>query len=455
MSDALPVYTFFPGTHIIMQRILGDRFREGEDMNKIMVSGGVELEGETHIQGSKNAALPIMAAALLVPGVSVLENVPHIADVECMCALLQRIGCRVSWQGEELVIDAEDLRDSRLPKEYVTRMRSSVMLMGPVLGRLKEVSLSYPGGCVIGERPIDLHLSMLRGLGVVCRDGPEGLDARAERMQGGRLRLSFPSVGATENAVMAAVAAEGATMLAGCAREPEIHWLCEFLRHAGADIREETGGVIRIRGGRPLQPCRFRIPSDRIVAGTYVCACLAAGGSIHLKEAPTQELGALLEAAGRMGASFRQTGAGLLIWRKEGLRSPGAVETAAYPGFPTDLQSPLLAVMAEAAGAGSVEETIFSDRFRVAEELNRMGVGIRVEGNTAYVPGGRRLKGAGVLAQELRGGAALVVAGLAADGITVVENRHFIDRGYEDICRDLRDLGAQCAAGIRKQENDG
>lgn len=423
---------------------LCDRFREGENMDKIVVSGGGSLDGEVRVHGSKNAALPIMAAAVLVPGISVLENVPRIADVECMCALLQRIGCKAAWQGEELLIDAGSCTASHLPREYVTRMRSSVMLMGPVLGRLGEVSLSYPGGCVIGDRPIDLHLSLLRGLGVVCRDGPEGLYARAGRMRGGRLGLPFPSVGATENAVMAAVAAEGATVLTGCAREPEIHWLCEFLRQAGADIREDGEGVILIQGGRRLHSCRFRIPSDRIVAGTYLCACLAAGGSVHLKGAVPEENGALLETARRMGASLRRTGEGLWVSRKGKLLTPGSVATAGYPGFPTDLQSPLLAAMAGAEGEGRVRETVFSDRFRAVQELNRMGAGIRVEENEAYLPGGRRLKGANVLAQELRGGAALVVAAVAAEGTTVVGNRHFIERGYEDICRDLRQLGAQC-----------
>lgn len=415
-------------------------------MGSVYIGGKTPLYGEVTIQGSKNSALPIMAAALLIPGESVLKNCPRIADVEYMSRILQDIGCRVIRRGRDLMIDAAVLSGGSLPAEYVTRMRSSVMLMGPLLGRLGQVSLSYPGGCVIGDRPIDLHLKALQQLGVLCEDHDSHLRATACSMQGARITLDFPSVGATENVIMAAVAAEGITCLQNGAVEPEIGWLCAFLRSAGADIRME-GNRILIAGGKPLHPCTFNVPSDRIVAGTYLCAGLAAGGEIFLAGDPEGENAALEEIALRMGAGLRRTKEGLRIKRRGPLRSPGTVVTGSYPAFPTDLQSTLLVAMLAAQGEGVLQETIFNGRFRVVEELNRMGAGIRVEGDRAYVSGGRCLWGTEVYARELRGGAALVLAGLCAEGKTLVKNRCYIDRGYEDICRDLRLLGADCREG--------
>ena len=387
-------------------------------MKSIYISGNAPLYGEATIQGSKNAALPIMAAALLIPGISVLKNCPHIADVEYMCRILETIGCIVVWDKNEVRIDATAVKTSRLPEEYVTMMRSSVMLMGPMLGRIGEVSLHYPGGCVIGDRPIDIHLKALERLGVRYSDSEQELEAQAFRLTGTDVSLEFPSVGATENLIMAAAAADGITRIQGSALEPEIISLCAFLRTAGADIRGEETGCITVTGGRKLHPCCFTIPSDRIVAGTYICACLAAGGEIFLKNTPRGQLTAMEDVAVRMGCILRRSPEGLFVQRRGVLFSPGFVETRSYPGFPTDLQSPLL------------------------DELNKMGTGIVVRKDTACIPGGRRLSGQHVTASELRGGAALVVAGLCAEGMTEVENRYFIDRGYEDICRDLSQLGA-------------
>ena len=411
-------------------------------MKSVYIRGNASLYGEVTIQGSKNAALPIMAAALLVPGVCVLKNCPRIADVEYMCRILESIGCRIERKGSEIRIDAAMLTDSRLPEEYVTRMRSSVMLMGPLLGRLGEVSLNHPGGCVIGDRPIDLHVKALTRMGVACRDDGRELSAVSCGLRGTPVRLDYPSVGATENVIMAAVCADGVTCLENCAQEPEIYWLCSFLKACGAQIHQTEPGRLLIRGRGRLHPCTYTIPADRIVAGTYLCACLAAGGEVLLKGAPEKENEALEKTAERMGAVLRRSGDGLWARRLESIRSPGFVETGSYPAFPTDLQSPLLAAMAQADGESRLKETVFNGRFGVVKELNRMGAGIRVEGDTAYIPGGKTLKGAHVRAAELRGGAALIVAGLCAQGETLVENRSYVDRGYEDICRDLRLLGA-------------
>lgn len=412
-------------------------------MGSVYISGNASLYGEVTVQGSKNAALPIMAAALLVPGISVLRNCPDIMDVEYMCRILSGIGCRIVRKGSEVQIDATVLKDSRLPKEYVTQMRSSVMLMGPILGRMGEVFLNYPGGCVIGDRPIDLHLKALEALGTCCEDGEDGLYATAGSLHGTLVHLDFPSVGATENVIMAAVAADGTTCVENCAMEPEIGQLCAFLREAGADIVQPRPGQILIRGQTPLHSCSFTISSDRIVTGTYMCACLAAGGEILLKGAPYGENEALENTARRMGAQLARIPDGLWMRRTEKLLSPGRMVTGGYPGFPTDLQSPLLVSMAVAEEGSSMRETVFNGRFRMVEELNRMGAGIVVDKDVAFVPGGKKLYGKRVLARELRGGAALVIAGLCAQGETVVDNRCYIDRGYEDICRDLRQLGAR------------
>ena len=233
-------------------------------MKSVYIRGNASLYGEVTIQGSKNAALPIMAAALLVPGVCVLRNCPRIADVEYMCRILACIGCRVDRKGREIRIDASELADSRLPKEYVTRMRSSVMLMGPLLGRLGEVSLSHPGGCVIGDRPIDLHVKALSRLGADCQDDGTGLTAVSCGLRGTSLKLDYPSVGATENVIMATVSASGVTWLENCAQEPEIGWLCDFLIHCGASIEQKGPGCLLIRGKNGLHPCTYTIPADRI-----------------------------------------------------------------------------------------------------------------------------------------------------------------------------------------------
>jgi len=314
--------------------------------------------------------------------------------------------------------------------------------MGPMLGRIGEVSLHYPGGCVIGDRPIDIHLKALERLGVRYSDSEQELEAQAFRLTGTDVSLEFPSVGATENLIMAAAAADGITRIQGSALEPEIISLCAFLRTAGAEIRGEETGCITVTGGRKLHPCCFTIPSDRIVAGTYICACLAAGGEIFLKNTPRGQLTAMEDVAVRMGCILRRSPEGLFVQRRGVLFSPGFVETRSYPGFPTDLQSPLLAALSLAEGESALRETIFNGRFGVVDELNKMGTGIVVRKDTACIPGGRRLSGQHVTASELRGGAALVVAGLCAEGMTEVENRYFIDRGYEDICRDLSQLGA-------------
>lgn len=414
-------------------------------MDSIWIKGKTRLFGEVRIQGSKNAALPVLAACVLVPGVTVLENCPDISDISCMCRILNRIGVKTGRAGRELTVDASRIAAADLPEDEMVRMRSSVILAGALIGRCREVSFCQPGGCVIGDRPIDLHIGALERLGTVFTADPKKpsrIRGKAAQLLGTKIRLAFPSVGATQNAVLAAVLADGTTQIENCAKEPEIVLLCRFLKGAGARITGEGSSRIVIQGVSELHESRFVIVPDRIVAGTYLLGITGAGGEVFLREAPYRELKAVSAAVRRMGASVREDGAGLLVSRKGRLYSPGEMETGVYPGFPTDLQSVLLTVLCQAEKESAVTERIFNGRFGAAKQLNRMGAQIRVEKNRAVMPGGRTLVGCRTAAGELRGGAALVTAGVCADGVTRVENCHFIRRGYENIVRDFKKMGA-------------
>lgn len=413
-------------------------------MDSIHVCGGHPLNGECVIQGSKNAVLPVLAATVLIPGISVIHGCPRIADVFYMGKLLTSIGCLVRWEENTLIVDAGGITKASLPAEYVTRMRSSVIMMGAVLGRLGEAKLAYPGGCVIGERPIDMHLAALTQMGVTLTEKDDVLTAQAENLTGSEITLPFPSVGATENVLLAAVLAKGVTHIKNAAKEPEIKALCEFLKKAGARIQEGPGkNSLFVEGVASLKGCVYQVPADRIVAGTYLFSCMAAGGEIFLKKAPAEQLQEVLTLLQRMGGEVREETAGIFLKSKGRPKAVPYVKTEVYPGFPTDLQSPLLAALSLSAGESVIEEAIFENRFKIVEELNRMGADITVTKNRALIRGKDRLQGTLVTARELRGGAALVLAGLAAQGITQVQGRHFIDRGYEDIQKDLRCLGGR------------
>lgn len=417
-------------------------------MDTIHIRGGSALFGETRIQGSKNAVLPVMAAALLIRDVSTLENCPQISDVRHMLALLESIGCRVRHKGHTLTIDARNISEDTMSGENVTGMRSSITLLGAMLGRVGEVTMAYPGGCVIGERPIDMHLDALRRMGVAVYEKEGCFTARARCLEGTVISLPFSSVGVTENVLLAAVMARGVTVLQNAAREPEIVTLCEFLREAGAVIEGIGGPVLIIQGGHELHGICFRIPADRIVAGTYLMSVLGAGGNIFLEDAPVSQMRAVLRTAQEIGAQIHISREGLNVIAG-GYRVPvPCLKTEVYPGFPTDMQSPLMAVLACVPGTSMIEETIFENRFRIVDQLRRMGACIELRGTKqAVITGVDSLLGAQVTAQELRGGAALVIAGCMAPGETVITNRHFIERGYEDICRDYQNLGANIRIG--------
>ncbi|MDE6844213.1 MAG: UDP-N-acetylglucosamine 1-carboxyvinyltransferase [Lachnospiraceae bacterium] len=411
-------------------------------MDAIRIYGGNCLKGQTTIQGSKNASLPILAATLLINGTCEIENCPDISDVYHMLRLLTSLGCKVEREGTLVRVNTEGLSECDMPSDSVGVMRSSIMLLGALLARTGRVCMEYPGGCVIGSRPIDLHLQSLRKMGVVIEEKENGFCAEAPRLNGTIVRLPFVSVGVTENVILAAVLAKGETIIEPAAREPEIQALCEFLQHAGAQIEGIGSKRLIIHGVERLAPVRYRVPADRIVAGTYLSACMCTGGRIFLQEAPVHHMESILSRAVEMGAAIGYEADGIVVTGRDHESICRVLTTDCYPAFPTDMQSPFMVVMAVSGRQGRIEETVFENRFRIVPELCKMGADITVHGNTAYIGGNSRLHGAIVQAEELRGGAALVVAALAAEGTSIVTNRHYIDRGYEDIVLSLRELGA-------------
>ena len=411
-------------------------------MDAIRIYGGNCLDGQTTIQGSKNASLPILAATLLINGTCEIENCPEISDVFHMQRLLESLGCIVEREGTLVRVDTQGLSECDMPSDSVGVMRSSVMLVGALLARTGSVCMEYPGGCVIGARPIDLHLRSLRQMGVVIEEKENGFCAEVEKLRGATLKLPFVSVGVTENLILAAVLADGVTVIEPAAKEPEIQALCDFLISAGAQIEGSGTERLIIHGVEKLIPVRYRVPADRIVAGTYLCACMCTGGKVFLQDAPVHHMESVLSYAERMGAAISYEADGILVTGRDHESTCHSVSTGCYPAFPTDMQSPFMVVMAVSEAGGRIEETVFENRFRIVPELRKMGADITIHGNTAYIGGNSKLHGAIVEAQELRGGAALVVAALSADGTSIVTNRHYIDRGYEDIVLSLRDLGA-------------
>lgn len=410
-------------------------------MSVIRIQGLRSLEGEIGIQGSKNAVLPVMAAALLHNGTIVIKNVPKIRDVFCMREILEALGCLCRLERHELLIDTRGLKESQVPESLGKQMRSSIMLLGPLLGRLNEARTCHPGGCVIGSRPIDLHLLALRQLGADIDCEGEQITVRADRLQGTKLRLAFPSVGATENALMAAAAAKGVTYIYGAAREPEIEVLCRFLEAMGVRIDGIGGSFLAVHGGEKLKDTEFTVPGDRIVAGTYLGALMAAGGELCLLGAPADHMAGTLTALEQAGCSCRLYPDRIRARMKKRPR-PVDLSTGPYPEFPTDLQSVMLAVASVAQGRSRIRETVFEERFATAEELKKMGADISIKEGTAYVTGSYPLAGGEVCAADLRGGAALVTAGLVSEGESCIRGYSHISRGYEDICRDLSAVGA-------------
>lgn len=420
-------------------------------MDQIEILGGISLYGEIPVQGCKNAALPIMAAAILQSGKVELENCPEISDVFLMMSILEELGCKCTLKNHTLLMDTTNIESGVIPGKYGKTMRSVITLAGSLLGRLGECSIPYPGGCVIGSRPIDFHLDAFRSMGVEIEEEEERITGKTSYLTGSVIRLPFPSVGATQNCILAAVLAHGKTIIYGAAREPEVVELCEFLLGMGACICGAGSSRIVISGVRKLHGETFRLSPDRIVAGTYLLAAAGSRGKLTLTNAPVGSLGNLRSLLEKMGAEWIEEEDRILLDGEKAYQPIPYVRTAPYPGFSTDLQSQLLAVLAVAYGESVLEERIFEARFKIVEPLKAMGADLKIIGNSVRVQGVPALYGAHVEAGELRGGAALVTAGLLAEGKTVIENPHFIDRGYEDICADLRRAGA---AIRRKKSGD-
>lgn len=413
-------------------------------MSQLIVRGGRRLRGEAGIQGAKNSILPILAAALLTGDQVELRGCPRLRDVDASIHILRGLGCGTRWEGENtLLVDARSLDGCAVSDTLMREMRSSAMFLGAILARCGQAELSYPGGCELGPRPIDLHLSGLRDLGAEIDDAGGVLHCRAPRLQGCEIVLSLPSVGATENLMLAACGACGVTTIANAAREPEIVDLQNFLTACGARVSGAGTSTVSVEGGRPLHGCTYTVMPDRIVAATYLCAAASAGGEVYLRGAKEEHLSTVTAVLREAGCSILSDRNGIACTREHGLSAVRPVRTAPYPGFPTDAQAILMAALLKSRGATVFEENMFASRYRHVDELTRMGADIRVSGRAAVVSGVRSLRGAPVRCTDLRGGAALCVAALAAEGETQIAEIGHIDRGYEDIARDLRALGAE------------
>ncbi|MBS7812951.1 UDP-N-acetylglucosamine 1-carboxyvinyltransferase [Roseococcus pinisoli] len=414
-------------------------------MDRIRIRGGVPLNGTVPISGAKNAALPLMAAALLSDGPLVLTNAPDLADIETMRALLTQHGLTVVHDKVARTLTLSGAATSlEAPYDIVRKMRASVLVLGPLLARYGQARVSLPGGCAIGTRPVDLHLKGLEQLGAEVEITAGYIEARAPqgKLRGARIIFPQVSVGATENLLMAACLAEGETELVNAAQEPEISDLAMCLMRMGARIEGIGTGTLRIEGGATLRAATHPIVPDRIEAGTYACAAAITGGSLHLEGARLEHLGAVARVMRDSGVDVAETNTGLTVSRLNGLRGAD-VMTEPFPGFATDMQAQFMALMTVAEGASMITETIFENRFMHVPELMRMGARINFHGTSAIVRGVPKLSGAPVMATDLRASVSLILAGLAAEGETIVNRVYHLDRGYEHVEQKLAAVGAQ------------
>ena len=412
-------------------------------MDKLRIAGGRPLEGEVRVSGAKNSALPIMCAALLTDQPLALGNVPRLMDVSTMARLLSQMGVAVERPADgAMVLRAAEVNDPTAPYELVKTMRASVLVLGPLLARCGRAKVSLPGGCAIGQRPVDQHVKGLQAMGATIAVEHGYMHAGAARLRGARIVMDLVTVTGTENLMMAAVLAEGATVIENAAREPEVVDLAKCLSAMGARIEGAGTDVIRVEGVRSLAGAAHRVMPDRIETGTYLVAAAAAGGKVRLAGAAPETLDATLEKLREAGARI-STGDSSIEIEMSGRPGAASLRTAPYPGFATDMQAQLMALDSIASGTALITETIFENRFMHALELQRLGADISIEGNTAVVTGVGRLQGAKVMATDLRASAGLVIAGLVAEGETVIDRIYHLDRGYEALETKFAALGAR------------
>ena len=411
-------------------------------MSKFIIQGGKKLEGEVKISGSKNAALPIIAATILIQGKTTLYNVPNIQDVQTMYEIIKDIGGKVTKKNNKIIIDTSKIHTYEIPENLMRKMRSSVILAGAIIGRYNKAKFSYPGGCEIGSRPIDLHLKGFEKLGIKIKEEYGEIICSAEKIIGTQINLDFPSVGATENIILASCLAEGNTVLTNAAKEPEIEDLAKFLNKAGAKIKGVGTDRIEITGVKKLTEISYNIMPDRIESGTYLVAGAITGGNVKITNANPNHIEPVLNKLEEANCIL-DIGKNYVEIKAPKRVKAVDIKTMPYPGFPTDMQSIFGALLSTAKGTSIITENIFESRYKYVQELNRMGAKIKVEGRSAIIKGTKRIQGANVVALDLRGGASLVLEGLAAKGITQIDNVHYILRGYENMEEKLKKIGAR------------
>lgn len=413
-----------------------------------IIEGGNRLNGEITVQGSKNGSLPLLSACVLVQGETVLKNCPRLTDVDAAANILTYLGCKAKRCGDSVIVNSTGASRCDIPDSLMQEMRSSVVFLGALLGSFGRAELSSPGGCEIGLRPIDLHLEAMRALGTkITEEGGRLICSCPDGLKGTRITLSFPSVGATENVLLAACTAKGETVLINAAREPEIKELADFLNACGAKIKGAGESIITVEGVKTLCGAEYTVSRDRIAACTFMAAAAVTKGDVLLCGMTQDILMPVLEPFEKTGCKLVQDTRGLRIKAPERLLSFSSVRTMPYPGFPTDSQADFGVMASVAHGTGVIIENIFENRFKYTAELTRMGADIRTEGRVAIIQGVKALHGAQVFSPDLRGGSALVVAGLCAKGVTRVNGIHYIDRGYENFDGQLAALGAKIIRG--------
>lgn len=405
------------------------------------IQGGRRLSGELYVQGSKNAVIPLIAAALLNKGITILDNCPQISDVYQMTDVLVHLGCTVHKEKSTLIIDASQMHSNIISGNYAKSVRGSILFMGALLARCGYAVMDFPGGCHIGERPVDYHIDAFRKMGADISVEENRITCKSRKLKGCIIELPFPSVGATENVILAGAAAYGTTVIKNAAKEPEITELCHMLSRMGVVIHGAGTEKITITGKIKHREIRYDVMSDRIVAGTYICAAAATGGDICCIVNRNDTMTGLINVCRNMGFGM-DCGNDYIRVKSDGrIKAVPYVKTEPYPGFPTDMQSQLMSVLSVADGNSIIEESIFENRFHIVDELLKMGADIHTEGSTAHIKGVAFLSGAELCAKDLRGGAALILAGLLADGTTVVYDPGYISRGYENITENINMLG--------------